>query len=501
MLFPRSAFLALALQLPSAHAARKDYSKKSKLSVNSTSQNVCGNQWGNVVCSGQFGSEDCYSCGERIEWLVANRGVSQEIAGQRVADEFLVDCGQCGQLGGDTDLDNEGYGLVWSDEFDGSGAVDGSKWTHVVAGNGFGNNELQYYTDRTDNSWLSGGSLFIRARLENYGGKEYTSAKLESTAHWTYGKVSVRTRLFGTARGTWAAHWMMPRDSAYGIWPKSGEIDIMEHVGYDTGKFHGTVHTGAYYHSIGTQVGGSIDVSATDWHVWTMEWRPEIILFACDEQVYRVFRKEGSDTDVWPFNQRFYAILNFAVGGDWGGQQGIDSAAFAGDGQIYEVDWIRVEQKGAPQQPTPGPQPSPGPQPTPGSCVDENVNCAAWAAMGECEANPGYMLVSCRESCGACPTTPAPTPAPTQAPTPPCSDGNQMCADWAAMGECEANPGWMLVNCRQSCGECSAPTTTPAPTGPCEVWCADDYYGGENVGRHCAPGDMAHLCGGCSFCR
>jgi len=389
---------------------------------------------------------------------------------------------------------------VWADEFDGNGAVDGSKWRHVVAGDGFGNNELQFYTNRTDNSWVSGGTLKIRARLENWGGREFTSAKLESTGHWTYGKVSVRSRQLGTARGTWAAHWMMPRDSAYGGWPHSGEIDIMEHVGYDTGKFHGTVHTGAYHHSIGTQVGGSTDVPATAWHTWTMEWRPDIILFAADEEVYRVFRKEGPDTEVWPFNQRFFAILNLAVGGDWGGQQGIDRGALSGEGQMYEVDWVKVEQKGAggpspspspAPSPSPTPSPSPSPSPSPGGYTQRSgLNCypgmGADLVPGVAEpAAQGMSLAQCQAMC---------------------SNNAQCTAVVMANAETAGGTCFLRSNVHESSCAPNSPYSTYLKTGggggggPCQSWCEGDYSGGNNVGRHCSPGDMAYLCGGCSFC-
>jgi len=307
---------------------------------------TCDSQWNNQACAGQFGNEDCFTCGERITYLVESRGLSWEVAKQRVADEFFQVCGACGAKGGDTDLEYEGYQEVWRDDFSGNGAVDASKWRPVQSGGGFGNNELQHYTNRTDNAWVSDGSLKIRARRENYGREAYTSAKLESTNNWKYGKFTCRTKLWNMARGTWAAHWMMPTDGEYGGWPHSGEIDIMEHVGYDTGKFHGTVHTGAYHHSIGTQLGGSTTADASAWHTWTAEWRDDIILFAVDEEVYQIFRNEGDgDSEKWPFDKRFFLILNYAVGGDWGGQQGIDEAAFRGEGQIFETDWCKVEQR------------------------------------------------------------------------------------------------------------------------------------------------------------
>jgi len=306
---------------------------------------ACADVWNNMACAGQFGNEECYTCGARIEWL-RSQGTPDALARQRIAGEFFAQCGACAPEGGDTQLETEGYELVWQDEFHGNGAIDLSKWAPVHShGNGFGNNELQFYTNRQDNAFVSDGTLKIRAHREWYGGRRFTSAKLESRADWLYGKFHVRARLLkGTARGTWAANWMMPRVSSYGGWPRSGEIDIMEHVGYDTGKVHGTVHTQAYHHSIGTQIGGSMHVDVKDWHTYTVEWRPDLMLFACDDHVYQLFRKESEDVNKWPFNHKFYVILNMAVGGDWGGQRGIDDGAFDGDGQIMEVDWVRVEQ-------------------------------------------------------------------------------------------------------------------------------------------------------------
>jgi len=119
----------------------------------------------------------------------------------------------------------------------------------------------------------------------------------------------------------------------------------MEHVGYEPGRIHGTVHTGAYHHRIGTQKGGSMHVDVEQWRTYTVEWRPEVIIFACDDVVYQVFQKESDDSAVWPFNQEFYLILNMAVGGDWGAVKGVDEAAFSGSGQIMEIDWVRIEQR------------------------------------------------------------------------------------------------------------------------------------------------------------
>jgi beta-glucanase (GH16 family) len=222
----------------------------------------------------------------------------------------------------------------------------------VHSGGGFGNHERQFYTNRNDNSVVGNGTLKIKAFREQYGGESYTSAKLQSRAEFLYGKVSIRARLSrGQAMGTWAALWMMPRSLEYGQWPKSGEIDIMEHVGYNAGKIHGTVHAGCCYHSMGTQVGGSTHADVAEWHTYQMEWSPEIIKFALDGNVYQTYSKTSDDPLQWPFNKPFYIIVNLAVGGDWGGLKGIDEGAFGGDGQIMEIDWVSVEQKDWPVPP------------------------------------------------------------------------------------------------------------------------------------------------------
>jgi len=343
-----------------------------------------------MACQGQFGNEECYTCGARIDWLIS-QGASRELAKQQVAFQFVGQCGACAPSDDGVD-DNDGYQLVWQDEFNVPGKVDGTKWSAVHAGNGFGNNELQFYTGREENAWISDGTLKIRARREDFGGRRYTSAKLESRVDWLYGKFHVRARLNkGTARGTWPANWMMPRVSTYGGWPRSGEIDIMEHVGYDTGRIHGTVHTLAYHHRIGTQIGGSMSVDVKDWHTYTVDWRPDVIYFSCDGHVYQMFRKESDDSAKWPFNHAFYVILNMAVGGDWGGQRGVDEGAFWGEGQIMEIDWVRVEQKqdyGVPS-PTPSPSPSGG--------------CCKWGSVcGDCGNDGTGWCHWSSSNCAAC---------------------------------------------------------------------------------------------------
>ena len=147
----------------------------------------------------------------------------------------------------DDSLNIEGYKLVWNDEFDGS-SIDLNKWEHEFNGNGGGNNEEQYYTPLKENSYLSDGKLFITAKKEQFTGpdgtREFTSARLRTLnkGDWLYGRVEVSAKI-PKGRGTWPAIWMLPTDWEYGVWPASGEIDIMEHVGYDENGIHGSVHT------------------------------------------------------------------------------------------------------------------------------------------------------------------------------------------------------------------------------------------------------------------
>ena len=231
--------------------------------------------------------------------------------------------------------------LVWSDEFDADGMPDSEKWAYDVGGNGWGNNELQYYTEEdSDNVEVKDGHLIITARQEKFGDNPYTSAKLvtQGKAEWQYGRIVVSARL-PEGKGTWPAIWMLP-DVEKLDWPEDGEIDIMEHVGYDPGVVHGTVHTDAYNHRKGTQVGEQVQVPDfnTAFHEYAIEWTPEEIRWYLDGEQYHSFQNEGNEA-AWPFDKPFYLILNLAVGGDWGGTEGVDPDIWP---QSMEVDYVRV---------------------------------------------------------------------------------------------------------------------------------------------------------------
>lgn len=238
--------------------------------------------------------------------------------------------------------------LVWQDEFDGT-ALDTTKWTAYVGDGcpkncGFGNNESQYYTDSPDNINLAHGILTITALADSFKTKDYTSAKLvtKGKADWKYGRMEIKARI-PEGRGNWPAIWMLPTENTYGGWPRSGEIDIMEHVGYDQGTMHGTIHTEAFNHIKGTQKGKTVQIDdiSNSFHVYAIEWTEDNIDFLLDGEIYHTFENTGIDSDEWPFDQRFYMILNLAIGGNWGGKMGIANEIFP---NRLEIDYVRVYQ-------------------------------------------------------------------------------------------------------------------------------------------------------------
>lgn len=237
--------------------------------------------------------------------------------------------------------------LIWADDFEVEGAPDSERWGYDLGDGcpdvcGWGNNELQYYTDRPENVRVEDGKLIIEARKEAFKGKEYTSTRLVSrnSGDWQYGYIEVKAKL-PQGTGTWPAIWMLPTDWAYGGWPASGEIDIMEHVGYNQGMVYGTVHTKAFNHGIGTQKGDSIAVESAhnDFHVYAIDWSPEKIDFMVDGEIYNTFKNEGTGSEAWPFDKPFHLLLNLAVGGNWGGARGVDESIWP---QRLEVDYVRV---------------------------------------------------------------------------------------------------------------------------------------------------------------
>ena len=234
--------------------------------------------------------------------------------------------------------------LVWSDEFEKPGLPDSEKWGYAVGGSGWGNNELQYYTDaRIENAKVEDGVLKITAIKEPYEGMDYTSTRLvtRNKKEFLYGKLEIRAKL-PKGIGTWPAIWMMPTNwpEEISAWPDCGEIDIMEHVGYDPGVIHASAHSKDYYWKIGTQKTGtiSIDDATEAFHSYILEWTPEVMRAYVDDKMYFEYYNEGLGYDKWPYDKPYYLILNIAVGGAWGGVQGVDDSIFP---QTMEIDFVR----------------------------------------------------------------------------------------------------------------------------------------------------------------
>ena len=251
--------------------------------------------------------------------------------------------------------------LVWSDEFDYSGLPDPAKWAFDVGGHGWGNKELQFYTERRkENARVENGHLIIEARRDGSSlearpnssrRNEYTSARLISKGRgdWMYGRFEVSAKL-PSGRGTWPAIWMLPSLKSYGKggWPDNGEIDIMEHVGFDPDVVHGSAHTKAYHHSIRTTRTAKIQVPSarTAFNLYSVEWTPKEIRWYVNGKHYFTFVNERltqptADYKQWPFDKPFHLVLNLAVGGKWGGARGVDPSVWP---QQMEIDYIRVYQ-------------------------------------------------------------------------------------------------------------------------------------------------------------
>lgn len=241
-----------------------------------------------------------------------------------------------------------GWKLVWSDEFNKAGLPDQTKWGYDVGDHGWGNNELQYYSaNRTENARVENGKLIIEARRDNFEGHTYTSARLvtRNKGDWTYGRIEVRAKL-PWGKGTWPAIWMLPTQWTLGDkgWPDNGEIDIMEHVGYDPGVVHASIHCNRYVHTKGTQKTANIRVTdaMNAFHNYTIEWNENEIKAFVDTTQYFSFKNEGKGWQYWPFFKDFHLILNIAWGGNWGGAQGIDNSILP---QKMEVEYVRIYEK------------------------------------------------------------------------------------------------------------------------------------------------------------
>lgn len=234
---------------------------------------------------------------------------------------------------------------VWSDEFNYTGLPDSTKWNYDVGGNGWGNNELEYYTQkRLENARVENGNLVIETRKESWQGKNYTSARLvtKDKGDWQYGRIEVRARL-PKGRGTWPAIWMLGSTTPL-KWPDDGEIDIMEHVGFDQGVIHGSIHCKKYNWVIGTQKTATLRIPdcSEQFHQYGVEWDKDSVKISLDNKTYCTLANDHTGYDAWPFDNKMHLLLNIAVGGNWGGQKGVDDSIWP---QKMEIDYVRVWQR------------------------------------------------------------------------------------------------------------------------------------------------------------
>lgn len=250
------------------------------------------------------------------------------------------------------------YTLVWSDEFNDSGAgnnpVDDSKWFHQTKlPNGWGwyNDEQQHYTNRIDNSYVSDGTLKIVAKNETFTDqgetKQYTSARLNSKFAFTYGVVEIRAKL-PTGVGTWPAIWTLGKNinenGAYWqqqghgsvSWPACGEIDIMEHWGSNQNFIQSAMHTPSSHGGTVNKGGRTISTVSSEFHVYKLEWTPDKMTFSVDNYVHYIYNPPVKDASTWPFNSDQYLLLNIAIQ---------ESIAPSFTSSAMEIDYIRVYQE------------------------------------------------------------------------------------------------------------------------------------------------------------
>ena len=234
--------------------------------------------------------------------------------------------------------------LVWEDNFNGS-SLDSNFW-NIYIGNGcpelcgFGNHELQYYTNGSSNLKVDNGKLTISAYYDTVT-TLFTSAKIttKNKVDFQKGYLEVVAKL-PNAKGSWPAIWMLPTLDRALNWPLDGEIDIMENVGYDSCKILGTIHTKAYNHTINTQKSDSIVINTAhqNFHTYAINWTDSILEWYVDSELYnRIKRSPNDRIEQWPFDKSFHLILNQAVGGDWGGRFGVDTSSYPQDFIIESV--------------------------------------------------------------------------------------------------------------------------------------------------------------------
>ncbi|MDD4970185.1 MAG: family 16 glycosylhydrolase [Paludibacter sp.] len=236
----------------------------------------------------------------------------------------------------------QGLNLVWSDEFTGN-TINTSNWGYDTGGSGWGNNELEYYTNSSKNVFVTNGYLVLEARKEAYGNNNYTSARLLSKDKktFTYGRIDFRAKL-PSGQGIWPALWMLGNNISSKSWPACGEIDIMELLGHEPQKTYGTIHWGAAG-GPSTHIGGNYSLNSQTFndkfHVFSLLWETDKLSFLIDNIPFYTANKSQVNGD-YPFDKPFFFILNVAVGGNWPGNP--DNTTIFPQRMI--VDYVRVFQ-------------------------------------------------------------------------------------------------------------------------------------------------------------
>ena len=273
---------------------------------------------------------------------------------------LLANFGACRATASDAVLQaaESGWTLVWSDEFSGpdGSRPDPAKWRLDVGGKGWGNDELEYYTRRPQNSFIRGGNLVIQAQRESFTGpdhvtRDYTSARMTTQGLFAqaYGRFEARIKI-PRAQGLWPAFWLLGNNVGKTGWPACGEIDIMENIGRERFSIHGSMHGPGYSGDLGLTSeyklpGG--DQFFDDFHVFAIEWEPKVVHFFVDQELYATFTPSRLPAGMrWVFDHPFFIILNVAVGGDWPGPP--DSTTVFP--QVMLVDYVRVYKRSGPSR-------------------------------------------------------------------------------------------------------------------------------------------------------
>ncbi|MBK8567006.1 MAG: family 16 glycosylhydrolase [Saprospiraceae bacterium] len=234
-----------------------------------------------------------------------------------------------------------GYNLVWQDEFNGT-SIDETSWIHEEGASGWGNNELQYYSDKSSNSYVSDGKLVIEARKESLNGAPYTSARMKTQGRheFQYGRIDIRAKL-PTGKGIWPALWMLGDDIATVSWPRCGEIDIMEIIGSEPATLHGTVHwdNNGSYANYGKSTMLANGTFADKYHVFTIIWDEQYIKWLLDDVEFNII--DITPAALSEFHHEFFFLFNIAVGGNWPGSP--DATTIFP--QQMKVDYVRVFQE------------------------------------------------------------------------------------------------------------------------------------------------------------